>query len=76
MDNSQKYLSIGFVAALAIALVVKGVTTYGVDANFWMMVLGSIGAGMIYLVFSIFMSTQKLMPAKMNTQQQDKNNKQ
>lgn len=75
MDNSQKYLSIGFAVALVIALAVKGVTMYGVDANFWMMVLGSIGAGMIYLVFSIFMSTKKLVPAKMNTQQ-DKNNKQ
>ena len=63
MDNVQKYLGAGIGAAIAIVVFIKAFIIFGTDNNFWLAILGLISAGMMYLVFNIFLVTKKLTPA-------------
>lgn len=74
MNNQQKYLSIGAVSALAIVIVLKALLENGMNNNVWMLLLSVITAGMVYLVFNIFVLTLSLAPVK-STRQQAVNNK-
>ena len=63
MDNGQKYLGVGIGTAIAIAVFVKAFSTLGLNSNSWLMILGLISIGMMYLVFNIFQATKRLAPA-------------
>lgn len=67
MDKPQKYLLFGLAGALAVIFLVASFNTYGDSATFWMLTLGSIVAVMMVLVFDIFLSTKKLVPAKVKS---------
>lgn len=73
MNNQQKYLVTGFVGALAIIFIFKAILYYGFDTNFMMATITAIAATMVYLIMSIFRTTQQLVPAKVvhDTNQKD-----
>lgn len=74
MNNQQKYLGTGMVSALAIVIVLKVLLENGMNNTMWMLLLSAIAAGMVYLVFNIFVLTLSLAPVK-SSGQQSANNK-
>ena len=68
MNNQGKYLGAGIAGAAVIVLMVKIFTVYGNSSIFWWATLGLIASGMMYFIFSMFISTQSL--AKAPVQQQ------
>lgn len=64
MDRTGRYILTGAAIAFVIFMLVEAFATFGNTAGFWVFLLGSLAATMIVLIFSIFMSTKKLVPAK------------
>lgn len=75
MNNQQKYLGIGVGGALAVVVMAKLIMANSRNEDFLMLIIAAIVAGMMYLVFNIFVTTQTLVPVKVKAQQQADNKK-
>jgi|GEM_PF-6908032 len=60
MDNQQKYLLTGFVAALAIVLFMNAFTAFADTAAFWYVTFTAIAGAMMLLVVNIYLSAKTI----------------
>lgn len=72
MNNQQKYLATGLVAAIAIVMLIKAFADFGSGSNFWVMLLTVIAAGASYLIFDMLVLTKKITAVPVRLTQKNK----